>query len=158
MDQTKKEKNSFPSLKKMSLPENYGYVFGAFGFSFFMNTFLIVQVVNARKLYNVNYPLLYAPDTNEKAEKFNSVQRAHQNTLESYPIVMVGMFACGLKHPITSAVCGMIYSVGRIIYGYGYAKYGPQSRMIGGIISHIGDFPLLLFIPLKIAYDSLTKY
>jgi len=140
-----------------SLPDNYGYVFGAFGFSFFMNTFLVIQVVNARKLYNVQYPALYAPESNEKAEKFNSVQRAHQNTLESYSLVMVGMFACGLKYPITSAISGMIYSVGRIIYGYGYAKGGPQGRMIGGILSHLGDIPLLLVIPLKIAYDSLSK-
>jgi len=141
----------------MSLPQNYGYVFGAFGFSFFMNTFLTVQVINARKLYNVTYPLLYAPESHEKAEKFNSVQRAHQNTLETYSLVMVGMFACGLKHPITSAVCGMIYSVGRIIYGYGYATGGPNGRMVGGIIAHLGDIPLLLVIPLKLAYESISK-
>ena len=31
--------------------------------------------VKARKQFNVKYPALYAPESHEKAEQFNSVQR-----------------------------------------------------------------------------------
>ena len=47
------------------------------------------------------------------------MQRAHQNTLESYSLVMLQMMFAGLKYPVTSAACGATYVVGRVIYGYG---------------------------------------
>ena len=34
----------------------------------------------------------------------------------------------------------------------GYSKGGPDGRMAGAIISHLGDIPLV-FICLKVAYD-----
>lgn len=74
------------------------------------------------------YPALYAPPGHKNEFEFNSVQRAHQNTLESYGPVMVQMMACGLKYPVTAAVCGALYVLGRVIYGYGYGK-GTQTRV-----------------------------
>ena len=76
----------------------------------------------------MQYPALYAPPGHKNELEFNSVQRAHQNTLESYGPVMVQMMACGLKYPVTAAVCGALYVFGRVIYGYGYAK-GTQTRV-----------------------------
>jgi len=121
-----------------------------------MNTYLTANVVMARKKYGVDYPALYAPLDHKNEKEFNSVQRAHQNTLESYSIVMLQMMACGLVYPVTSATCGGLWVVGRIIYGYGYATGGPKGRMLGGIISHLGDIPLVI-ITLKIAYDMIKK-
>ena len=120
-----------------------------------MNAYLTVLVINARKKYDVQYPLLYAPPGHKYEQKFNSVQRAHQNTLESYSFVMLNMCVNGLVYPVTSAAFGAIYCIGRIVYGYGYASGGPQGRMFGGILSHLGDIPLVV-TSLKIAYDMIS--
>ena len=84
---------------------------------------------------------------------------------------MLQMMACGLKHPITAATFGALYVLGRVIYGYGYSKGGPEGRMAGerkgnasmredrggdaffslslsfslsgGLITHLGDWPLM---------------
>eukprot|EP01036_Dinobryon_divergens_P025414 gene25414-33960_t len=138
------------------LPPKYGYVFGVLGSSFVMNTYLTINVVLARKKYKVDYPLLYAPADHKHEKEFNSVQRAHQNTLESYAIVMLQMSLCGLVYPVISAACGGAWVVGRVIYGYGYASNGPKGRMAGAIISHFGDFPLVVLC-FKIAYDLIVK-
>eukprot|EP00954_Amorphochlora_amoebiformis_P015131 1185251-Amorphochlora_amoeboformis.AAC.3 len=86
------------------------------------------QVVKARKEYGVKYPNLYAPESNKHADKFNSVQRAHQNTLESWPMVMTLMVANGVLFPKFSAACGAMWAVGRVIYGAGYASVSVQSN------------------------------
>ena len=56
-----------------------------------MNTYLVINVAAARKKYNVPYPNLYKVALSEKDQKeadaFNSIQRAHQNTLVIYPII-----------------------------------------------------------------------
>jgi hypothetical protein len=58
---------------------------------------------------------------------------------------------CGCRPPPTmppaadpkfSAGCLALYTVGRVVYGYGYSKGGPKGRMAGGLISHLGDLPL----------------
>jgi glutathione S-transferase len=139
-----------------SLPKDYGYVFAVLGGSFFMNTYLVMNVVIARKKYDVQYPALYAPPGHKFEKEFNSVQRAHQNTLESYSLVMLQMCLCGLIYPVTSAICGGLWVAGRFMYGFGYANFGPTGRMVGGIFSHLGDFPLFI-ICLKIAYDMINK-
>jgi hypothetical protein len=43
--------------------------------SFFMNGFLQVKVVMARKKYKIEYPNLYAPVGHKFQDEFNSVQR-----------------------------------------------------------------------------------
>jgi len=69
---------------------------------------------------------------------------------------MLNMCVNGLVYPITSAICGGIWVAGRVIYGYGYAKGGPNGRMFGGILSHLGDLPLIV-TSMKIAYDMISK-
>ena len=138
------------------IPQGYGYVFAVLGGSFVMNTYLTMNVIMARKKYGVEYPALYAPPKHEFEKEFNSVQRAHQNTLESYAIVMIQMCACGLIYPITSATFGGLWVLGRFMYGFGYANFGPAGRMVGGLFGHLGDFPLAI-MTMKIAYDMITK-
>mmetsp|Transcript_22787 Transcript_22787/g.52225 ORF Transcript_22787/g.52225 Transcript_22787/m.52225 type:complete len:149 (+) Transcript_22787:163-609(+) len=138
-----------------SLPEGYCYTLAVFAASFFMNFFQTVQVILARKKYDVGYPHLYAPETNKFKKEFDSVQRGHQNTLESYAVVMLQMFVCGLFHPYTAAGCGGLWVAGRVVYAMGYARSGPGGRKIGGLVSHLGDLPLLIML-CKIAYVACT--
>ena len=84
------------------------------------------------------------------------MQRGHQQTLESFALVMLQMCMVGLWYPITAAVCGGLFCVGKIIYGYGYSTGGPNGRYAGGIISHLGDMPLI-FICMKIGYDMVVS-
>merc|ERR1712113_221834 len=79
---------------------------------------------------------------------------AHQNTLESWSMVMVTMLATGLVYPTAAAVSGLIWVLGRFVYGFGYALGNPSFRMPGGLLSHLGDFPLMI-MAMKIAYSVL---
>merc|ERR1712203_1264858 len=117
---------------------------GAHGLSWISNMYLTINVVKARKKYKVEYPALYAPGNHPNADEFNSVQRAHQNTLENWAPVQLLMAFNGILHPKFAAACGAIWAAGRVIYGRGYAGGGPEGRKIGGLISHLGDFPLLI--------------
>ena len=146
-------------MSSFQFPDNYGYVFGVFGSSSVMNIYLLMNVAKARKQFGIQYPNLYAPPdykNKDDADKFNSIQRAHQNTLESYSIVMLQMALCGLVYPITSAAFGFTWVLGRFVYGYGYAKGGPDGRMVGGILSHFGDLPLMI-MTFKIGYDKIIN-
>ena len=105
--------------------------------------------MQARKKYGVKYPNLYAPPGHKNEEAFNCAQRAHQNTVESQALFLVELVVVGLFYPLFAATCGALYSVGRILYGYGYAKNGPDGRLIGSLISRLGDLKLVraIFTP-----------
>lgn len=117
-----------------------------------MNFFLTIQVIKGRKKYDVQYPNLYAPAGHKDGEAFDCIQRAHQNTLESWSMVMITMLATGLVYPVTAAAAGTMWVLGRIVYGIGYAVGGPKGRMAGGLLSHVGDWTILGMV-LRIAYN-----
>jgi glutathione S-transferase len=114
--------------------------------------YLVVNVIMARKKYDVKYPNLYAPAGHKHAEAFNSAQRAHQQTLEGLPYFLMQLLVVGLYYPLFAAACGGLWNVGKIVYGYGYAKNGPTGRHVGGLIGHLGDMPLQVAL-FKIVYD-----
>jgi glutathione S-transferase len=91
----------------------------------------------------VKYPTLYAPEGHKHYIEFNSIQRAHQNTLETWAPVMMLMMALGLFSPKPAAGLGLVWVVARFIYGYGYATHGPNGRMIGALLSYAGILPLM---------------
>ena len=62
-----------------------------------------------------------------------------------------------LRYPLTAGACGLLWNVGRVVYGYGYATGGPAGRQVGGLITHLGDFPLQLAL-FRLAYDALTTW
>jgi drug/metabolite transporter (DMT)-like permease len=87
------------------LPDDYGYVVLAHMFSWVSNMYLTINVVKARKKYDVKYPALYAPQDHKNAEEFNCVQRAHQNTLENWaPVQMLMAF-----NPVFCAIQARVY-------------------------------------------------
>lgn len=135
----------------MSLPADYGYVFGALGLSFIANAYLAISVGQARKKFGVKYPAMYATKdhitkdvTVKDVEQFNCIQRAHQNTCENLASVQLLAVVNGLLSPKFAGACLAIYSVGRVVYGYGYKHGGPDGRRTGGILSHLGDLPLAI--------------
>jgi glutathione S-transferase len=132
------------------LPPDYGYVFGGLFLTGLANFYLVINVAIRRKKFGISYPALYADSSHiskeckkEDVMEFNCAQRAHQNTCEGIAGVQLLGVVNGLLFPRFSAGCLAFYALGRVIYGYGYVSGGPDGRMAGGIITHLGDFPLL---------------
>ena len=113
--------------------------------------------MQARKKYGIKYPNLYAPPGHKNEEAFNCAQRAHQNTVEGQAMFLIELVIVGLFYPLFAATCGALYSVGRILYGYGYATKGPDGRLIGSLISHLGDLPLQIAV-FKLCYVAFTTW
>ncbi|XP_022291643.2 glutathione S-transferase 3, mitochondrial-like [Crassostrea virginica] len=111
---------------------DYGYVILVFISSIFMTWRIGYQVVKAREKFNVPYPKMYGDD-----DRFNCYQRAHQNTLEVYPVYMGIQLLSGLYAPKISAVCGVIFILGRLAYASGYQSGDPQKRL-RGTFAYIG--------------------
>ena len=70
---------------------------------------------------------------------------------------MISMLVCGVTYPVSAAAAGAMWVLGRVVYGYGYASGNPQGRMPGGIISHLGDIPLMV-MTCRLAYVALTTW
>lgn len=106
-----------------------------------VNIFHALTTGNRRKAAKVPYPNAYA--THEEAEKsveklaFNSAQRAHQNFIDFYAHFLVTLGISGLAFPRVAAGLGASWIVGRLMYGYGYARPGLEyskngkGRLIG---------------------------
>ena len=109
------------AMISIDVPADYKWVLLALVGVFFANQYLVVGVMQARKKYGIKYPNLYAPPGHKNEESFNCAQRAHQNTVESQALFLVELVVVGLFYPLFAATCGALYSVGRILYGYGYA-------------------------------------
>eukprot|EP00667_Euglena_gracilis_P026811 EG_transcript_32658 len=125
------------------IPKDFGYVLLVIGLSWFLNIYLMALVVRARKQYKVPYPTLYADKDHKDHDKFNSVQRAHQNTLESWAPIQILMVVDGLLFPKAAAAFGLVWVLSRFLYGFGYSRSGPKGRMVGVLLSHLGTLPLI---------------
>lgn len=55
----------------------------------------------------------YASGDNENAVNFNCVQRGHQQALETYPMFLALSIIGGIKHPICTALAGLLWIQGR---------------------------------------------
>lgn len=104
--------------------------------------------MSARKDCDVKYPNLYAvPGFHKEADKFNRIQRGHQNALESLWLFVPSALLGGLKHPIAVAVEGVLYSAGMYLYQAGYANTDKNVEAArhtkGGPVKYIGLFGAL---------------
>ena len=62
----------------ITLAPEYGYCVAAFFATLLCNFYKVVTVVKARKLYDVQYPNLYAPHDHKNKKEFDCAQRQHQ--------------------------------------------------------------------------------
>ncbi|XP_065192962.1 glutathione S-transferase 3, mitochondrial-like [Sycon ciliatum] len=129
------------------LPKEYGYVLltGAVG-GFLMNIYLGTRVGKARKQHDVKYPAMYSA-TNDR---FNCIQRAHQNFLEALPLFLTTGLIAGVYHPIIASVFNVIYLLGRLIYAQGYSTGDPEKRGRGSFmyIGYLGNVGLTIYTAL----------
>ena len=123
---------------QLHVPSEYGYVILVGVASAFMLTWKAMQVGKARKQFKINYPTMYSQDN----DLFNCIQRAHQNTLEGYPVFLMLLFIGGARFPIISAAAGSIWIAARIAYAKGYYTGDPKKRMRGSF-GYIGLLTLL---------------
>lgn len=86
---------------------------------------------------------MYAPEKYEKKKEFDSAQRQHQNFLEKVMFVNMSVLVSGFHFPMMAAMCGAIWSVGRVMYSYGYAKTGPKGRMVGAMVATVPQILLM---------------
>ncbi|KAF8481836.1 hypothetical protein DFH94DRAFT_681184 [Russula ochroleuca] len=93
-----------------------------------------ISVGNARKKASIPYPQAYAEKAEQEssmdAKIFNCKQRAHQNTLENVPEVILTTLIGGLRYPIFAAAACGFWSVTRILYMIRYGTGEPKKVFV----------------------------
>jgi glutathione S-transferase len=75
--------------------------------------------------------------------QFEQIFRAHQNTLEQLMLFLPSLWLYALfLSPVTGAIAGLVWVVGRLAYAIGYAL-APEKRMYGNGISSLALLYLL---------------
>lgn len=50
----------------------------------------------------------------------------------------------GLFYPQFSAAAGAMYSIGRLIYAFGYRAFGPKGRLVGALLFDVALLALFV--------------
>lgn len=83
-----------------------------------------------------------APKT-QGNEAFENVFRVHYNTLESLPTFLIPLwFFALLVSPYIAGWLGIVWSLGRIGYMYGYYKSAATRHSYGSVLSYLAILPL----------------
>jgi len=75
---------------------------------------------------------------------FNNYQRAHYNYVEGAASILTFELISGLFFPRFTAVFGLFYIVGRILYAIGYRKSGARGRLVGVLIVDVALLALFI--------------
>ncbi|CAF1344222.1 unnamed protein product [Adineta steineri] len=144
---------SGPKLFTFVLSREHGYAAGVALSSWVVLQYMGVNVMKARKRFNVDYPALYASDSHPQSKAFNCVQRGHQNTLENYPQFLLMLGLGSIQYPLISSIGGAIWLIGRLVYFQGYASGQPEKRQYGAF-QYIGMFAMM-GCAIKTVYDLI---
>jgi glutathione S-transferase len=114
-----------PLLHRVCAPlTRLSYVLASVVFSTVVSTYHGFLVGRARSAANVPYPNAYVSHAEAVADinkyRFNCAQRAHHNFLEHYPAFLATAAVAGLKYPVATAVMGVVWSLGRVVFAKGY--------------------------------------
>ncbi|KEP61577.1 UNVERIFIED_CONTAM: MAPEG family protein [Hammondia hammondi] len=128
----------------------YGWVVADVILALALQAYLTINVTRARRRFGIECPDVYAIKgitgrtrfsgdadvmllrlSDQECEVFNCYQRAHLNTLESYPIFLALLCLGGLQYPSACAIGGFIFLLGRLFYAFGYYTGQPEKRMWG---------------------------
>lgn len=150
--------------------------------TFWIGTWLGIRVGGYRKAAKLGYPTpvrrcltacqtslthnQYADSAHlEKADAdhkkalylFNCAQRSHGNFNENHTSVVVAMLIAGLRYPVATAVMGLGWSLGRIVYAVGYTsteKTNGSGRMLGSFfwLFQFGLFGMASYCGYKLAF------
>ena len=130
----------------LTQPE-YGYVLAVGVSAALVNLWHGFNVGAFRKAAKVDYPAPYASNEeaskNSAAKQFNCAQRAHANFLENLPTFLILLGTAGLRYPVYSAVSGVVFLAGRVVYAQGYSTGEPKNRQKGAF-QYIGLLSLLV--------------
>ena len=80
--------------------------------------------------------------SDEDAYRFNLLQRGHMNTVENAPFIVAMLLQNWFTFPLPAACCGLLWTVGRVMYFVGYAR-SPNGRTVGGPFTALGLLGLL---------------
>ncbi|THU93612.1 membrane-associated proteins in eicosanoid and glutathione metabolism [Dendrothele bispora CBS 962.96] len=148
----------------LNLPKEMPYV----GLALVSTLHLLVYqsffcVAPARHKAGVKYPRIYADyDEAEKSlekMKFNCYQRAHQNTLESLPIVWLSTIVTGSKYPVFAAAACGLWVLSRFEYTRTYGSGKPERRAPAAYTGILITLSLILsstYVSAKAALDVLN--
>lgn len=134
------------------VPKEYGYVIASLGLTAAVLTWMQTSVGKARVAAGVKYPKAYSDGKTEEDNKFNCAQRAHQNSLETAPTMMVLTGLMGLTAPLASAAVLMVFNLARIVYFLGYSSGDPSKRTPGSAASFfifLGTFVAALVLGIR---------
>ncbi|KAI0275333.1 hypothetical protein BC834DRAFT_852344 [Gloeopeniophorella convolvens] len=82
-------------------------------------------------------------DASRDALIFNCKQRAHQNTLENTPTIILTTLISAVQYPKYAAVACGLWNLGRVLYTLGYATGEPKKRSRGNIPSYLAALGLV---------------
>ncbi|KIJ09630.1 hypothetical protein PAXINDRAFT_17283 [Paxillus involutus ATCC 200175] len=131
------------------LPAGSAYVGAALVSTVWVIVGQAIVVARHRGKSGIKYPQLYAEKAEAQASRaahlFNCAQRAHQNTLEHMPLILVTTLMTAVKYPLLAATACAFWSFTRVLYTVGYTTGDPAKRNTrGGILGEIPLFGLIL--------------
>ncbi|KAJ6546663.1 hypothetical protein DFH09DRAFT_638029 [Mycena vulgaris] len=143
-------------MSTLIVPQGSSYVAAALVSTVFLLFGQTYSVGTRRSRAGIEYPRLYADKEEMAASKaaltFNCAQRAHQNTLETLPLVYMMTLVFATKHPILAASALGMWVVSRIAYTAGYLTGNPANR--NNIATSIFFFPSIITLQLGSVYTA----